>query len=81
METGTSRRGVPTLPAGGWPRRPFQGLVSMADMGLVGIGGRWPPNRWLEAVGTAIGIAIIILLNLATPLEYIQGRPPAPDRR
>jgi len=35
---------------------------------------------FISLAATAIGIAVIILLNLATPLEYIQGRPPAPDQ-
>jgi len=35
---------------------------------------------FIALVSTAIGIAIIILLNLATPLEYFQGPPPAPDQ-
>ena len=57
--------GIPYLALGGWPRRPFQGLLSPADMGLVGLGGRWPPTRWLEAAGTAIGIGLLACLLLA----------------
>lgn len=59
--------GIPYLALGGWPRRPFQGLVSLADLGIVGLGGRWPPTRWLEAVGSALGLGLMagFLLLLA----------------
>ncbi|MCB2168875.1 MAG: HAMP domain-containing protein [Deltaproteobacteria bacterium] len=35
------------------------------------------PIYYIGLAATAIGIAIIILLNLATPLEYMHGRPTA----
>jgi hypothetical protein len=59
--------GIPYLALGGWPRPPFGGLLSLADMGLVGLGGRWPPSRWLEAAATAIGFGLLacLLLGLA----------------
>jgi hypothetical protein len=68
--------GIPYLALGGWPRQPFQGLLLPGDMGLVGIGGRWPPNRWLEAAGTAIGFGLLacLLLALAWALANRQGR-------
>jgi hypothetical protein len=59
--------GVPYLALGGWPLPPFSALLSPQDMGLVGIGGRWPPTRWLSAVGTSVGfgLASFLLLLLA----------------
>lgn len=59
--------GIPYLALGGWPRGPFQGLLLLGDMGLVGLGGIWTPNRWLEAVGTALGLGLVagLLLFLA----------------
>lgn len=56
--------GVPYLALGGWPRRPFQGLLSLDDMGLAGLGGRWPVTRWLESVGTGLGLGLLALLVL-----------------
>ncbi|NNL43515.1 MAG: HAMP domain-containing protein, partial [Desulfobacterales bacterium] len=45
--------------------------------------GKWPSFRGIYFIGlaaTAIGIGVIILLNLATPLEYLRGRPRALDQ-
>jgi hypothetical protein len=56
--------GIPYLALGGWPRPPFSGLLSLQDMGLVGLGGRWSPTRWLEAVGSAVGFGLVALLLL-----------------
>ncbi len=42
-----------------------------------------PSFRGIYFIGlaaTTIGIGVIILLNLATPLEYMRGRLPAPDQ-
>jgi sigma-B regulation protein RsbU (phosphoserine phosphatase) len=47
------------------------------------IKGKWPSFRGIYFIGlaaTAIGIGVIILLNLATPLEYMRGRLPDPDQ-
>jgi hypothetical protein len=56
--------GIPYLALGGWPRRPYQGLLAPEDMGLVGPGSAWPANRWLEAVGTGFGLALLALIVL-----------------
>jgi serine phosphatase RsbU (regulator of sigma subunit) len=45
--------------------------------------GDWPSFRGIYFIGlvaTTIGIAVIILLNLATPLEYMRGQLTAPDQ-
>jgi len=55
---------IPYLALGGWPRRPFQGLLLMEDMGLVGLSERWPVTRWLEAVGTGVGLGLVAMLIL-----------------
>jgi sigma-B regulation protein RsbU (phosphoserine phosphatase) len=42
-----------------------------------------PSFRGIYFIGlaaTIIGIGVIILLNLATPIEYIQGQPTSPDQ-
>jgi hypothetical protein len=59
--------GIPYLALGGWPRRPFQGLVSPEDLGLIVPGPRWPAARWLEAAGTglALGLLGLVVLGLA----------------
>ena len=44
---------------------------------------KWPAFRGIYFIGlaaTTIGIGVIIFLNLATPLEYMQGRLPAPEQ-
>ena len=56
--------GIPYLALGGWPRPPFGGLLSLADIGLVGLGGRWTPTRWLSATGTALGFGLVALVLL-----------------
>ena len=56
--------GIPYLALGGWPRDPFQGLLSLEEVGLVSLGGRWPVTRWLETVGTALGFGLVALLFL-----------------
>jgi hypothetical protein len=56
--------GIPYLALGGWPRQPFQGLLSLEDMGLVGPGPLWPVNRWLEAGGTGLGVGLLVLIFL-----------------
>ena len=72
--------GIPYLVLGGWPRQPFQGLLSPADVGLVGLGGRWPPTRWLEAAGTAIGIGLLAGLLLALAWANANRRDPGAGR-
>jgi hypothetical protein len=57
--------GIPYLTLGGWPRHPFQGLLSLEDLGLVGLSARWPATRWLGAAGTAAGLGLAALLLLA----------------
>lgn len=56
--------GVPYLALGGWPLPPFSELLSPGYMGLVGIGGRWPPTRWVGALGTGVGFGLSSLLIL-----------------
>jgi len=59
--------GVPYLALGGWPRHSFQGLLSLKDMGFVGLSLDWPVTRWLDAValGLGLGLAALILLVIA----------------
>jgi hypothetical protein len=60
--------GIPYLALGGWPRGPFEGLLSLDDVGLVGFSGRWPITRWLESAGTGLGMGLVALLILALAL-------------
>jgi hypothetical protein len=62
--------GIPYLALGGWPRRPFQGLLSFKDLGLVGLGLDWPVTRWLGAVGMGLGLGLAALLILALAWKY-----------
>jgi hypothetical protein len=55
---------IPYLALGGWPQPPYRGLLSLEDMGLVGLGGRWPITRWLEAAGIGLGWGLVALLIL-----------------
>jgi hypothetical protein len=58
--------GVPYLALGGWPRPPFSGLISLDDLGLVGLSPLWPAARWLGSAGTglALGLAAFLVLLL-----------------
>jgi hypothetical protein len=72
--------GVPYLALGGWPRQPHQGLLSLDDMGIVGLTGNsagssarslqpilstaWPVTRWLQAAGVGLGLGLVTLLFL-----------------
>lgn len=58
---------IPYLALGGWPQPPYRGLLSLEDMGLVGLGGRWPITRWFEAAGIGLGwgLAVLLILFLA----------------
>jgi hypothetical protein len=56
---------TPYLVWGGWPRRPFQGLLSLEDMGIVGLSAQWPVARWLEAAGVGLGWVVIALAMLS----------------
>ncbi|MFN2186964.1 MAG: hypothetical protein ACK2UU_23535 [Anaerolineae bacterium] len=58
---------IPYLALGGWPRRPYQGLLSLEHMGIAGLGGAWPVTRWLEAAGVGLGWGVlsVVLLSLA----------------
>ena len=47
------------------------------------ISGKQPSFRRIYSIGlvsTIVGIGVIILLNLATPLEYMHGQPSTPDQ-
>ena len=59
--------GLPYLALGGWPRRPLQGLLSLSDLGIVGLCPIWPVTRWLSAIGLglALGTAALLILALA----------------
>jgi hypothetical protein len=71
--------GIPYLALGGWPRQPFQGLLSLEDLGLVALSLRWPLTRWLSAVGTAVGLGLAALLLLL--LALTNARRAADDYR
>jgi hypothetical protein len=71
--------GIPYLAMGGWPRRPFQGILSLEDLGLVGLNARWPVTRWLDAAGTTVGLGVAALLFLA--LAWINARQATRDHR
>ena len=55
---------IPYLALGGWPRQPYQGLLSLEDMGLVGLSELWPVTRWLEAAGIGLGWGALALVFL-----------------
>lgn len=56
---------LPYLALGGWPRRPYQGLLSLEDMGFVGLSEQWPVTRWLEAAGIGLGLGVLALMILS----------------
>ena len=56
---------IPYLAWGGWPRRPYQGLLSLEDMGIVGLSENWPLTRWLEAAGIGLGWGALALAILS----------------
>lgn len=57
--------GIPYLVLGGWPRQPYQGLLSLGDLGIVGLDERWTVSRWLQAAGIGVGWGLFALLILA----------------
>ncbi|MGD9047167.1 MAG: hypothetical protein PVF77_03885 [Anaerolineae bacterium] len=65
---------VPYLALGGWPRGPYQGLLSLEDMGIVGLDERWSVTRWLEATGVGLGWGLVALLILALALVVANRR-------
>jgi hypothetical protein len=72
---------IPYLALGGWPRQPYQGLLALEDLGIVGVGGRWPVTRWLEAVGTGLGWGLLALLLLTLALVNARGYTAEANRR
>jgi hypothetical protein len=66
--------GVPYVALGGWPQRPFRGLLSLEDLGIVGLGGSWTVSRWLAAMGTGLGLGAVALVLLALALLNTQSR-------
>jgi hypothetical protein len=56
--------GIPYLALGGWPRPPYSGLLSLEDMGIVGLGVHWPVTRWLAAMGTGLTVGLVAFLVL-----------------
>ena len=68
---------LPYLALGGWPRQPYQGLLSLEDMGLVGLSELWPVTRWLEAAGIGLGwgaLAIVLLVLAWASANRRDGR-------
>jgi hypothetical protein len=59
---------IPYLALGGWPRQPYRGLLSLEEMGIVGLGVAWPVTRWLEAVGLGLAWGSVALLFLLLAL-------------
>ena len=55
----------PYLVLGGWPQQPYQGLLSLEDMGIVGLSEHWPITRWLEAAGVGLASVVIALVVLS----------------
>lgn len=55
---------IPYLALGGWPRQPYRGLLSLEDMGIVGLGTTWTVTRWLEAVGLGLALGSVAFLFL-----------------
>jgi hypothetical protein len=55
---------IPYLALGGWPRQPYRGLLSLEELGIVGLGAAWPVTRWLEAVGLGLAWGSVALLFL-----------------
>jgi hypothetical protein len=66
--------GVPYVALGGWPQRPHRGLLSLEDLGIVGFGGHWTVSRWLEAVGTGLGLGVMALFLLFLALSNTDSR-------
>jgi len=56
---------LPYLALGGWPRQPYRGLLSLEDVGFVGLSEHWPVTRWLEAAGIGVGWGVLVLVLLA----------------
>lgn len=71
--------GIPYLVLGGWPRRPFQGLLALQDMGFVGLGS-WTAARWLGAAGTGAGLGAVALVILLLARRRANNRPPFSPR-
>jgi len=65
---------IPYLALGGWPQRPFQGLLSLDEMGIVGLSEKWPVTRWLEAAGVGVGWGLLALVMLGLGLTIANRR-------
>ena len=50
--------GIPYLALGGWPLRPYRGLLAPTNLGLAGLDALWTVGRWLEAAGTGVGVGL-----------------------
>jgi hypothetical protein len=70
--------GIPYLVLGGWPLRPFQGLLSLQDMGFVRLDGSWTVTRWLPAVGTGLGLGSVTLVILILARRHANNVPHFP---
>jgi hypothetical protein len=68
--------GIPYLALGGWPREPFQGLLLLKDMGLVGFGLDWPISRWLQAAGLTVGLGLVAFLLLGYAWTHANRQSP-----
>ncbi len=53
--------GVPYLVFGGWPLPPHRGLLAPSNLGLAGLDAFWTPGRWLQALGTGVGVGLFAL--------------------
>lgn len=71
--------GIPYLVLGGWPQRPNQGLLSLGDMGIVGLEAVWPVTRWLQAAGAGLGWALTAVVFLV--LSWVSANRHAKDLR
>lgn len=70
--------GIPYLVLGGWPLGPFQGLLSLQDMGFVGLDQRWTVGRWLGAAATGLGLGSAAFLILILARRQANGVPRFP---
>jgi hypothetical protein len=66
--------GVPYLALGGWPQRPYRGVLSPESLGIVGFGGQWDVAGWLEAAGTGIGLGVVAFLFLLLAWSSAQAK-------
>lgn len=71
--------GIPYLALGGWPQGPNRGVLSLGDMGIVGLDGVWPVTRWLQAAGAGLGWGLMVLVFLV--LSWVAANRHAGERQ